>query len=375
MGLLDSNKFNFKNSSYVGTVANVSANSYISGFNQVDVQSANSVAIVISGVTETNCMIYVNGSVETSGYSSLFLYGPDGRKQEYISKNGVYYVDVTSVNYIGLQSYVSIATITIKIKASSNSNFIGQLMPANVIVDRASYSINKTGEVFSILNPGKSWLCLNIKLDTPSSGCDLTVVSKDNYFVWPQNYQYIYDNAGNILDKITNAGTYYVYIGHLVAFKLHSITAIDNNATISYSLVNEEPSAIKLKPIQVVYKETKTLSAGASSSIFNITDDRFFAGKNLFKFFKFYYIYIRYTGVNSAYKTVPLTISTANIVEGTMFEPAVVRAKDTSYMLNTEDWVPITCGQNGMRVTIGLADGTSTIEAGDTLYFEIRGLR
>lgn len=379
MGLLDSNKFNFKNSSYVGTVDNVSANSYINGFIQVDVQSANSVAIVISGVAESNCQIFLRGGIDTSVYNDFLLYNDNGEKFFSITGNGTYYADVSSANYIGLLSENAIASITVKIKSLSNGDLLNHLAQKNVMVGQNTYSIDKVGNILSIQSKGKAWLCLNIELTTAANKCDLSVMASTGHVNWPDNYQYIYDFKGNILDRIENPGIYYVNISSLRSFTIYSITAIDNSAKISYELTDSEPPVLNLKPIQVIYKETRTLTAGASAVNFEITNDRFFNNKNIFQFFKFYYIYVRYIGANNAYKVIPLTISTLNrvgIVGGEIqYEPTVVRASKSGYMLNTEDWVPVTCGPSGMCVTIGLADGTSTIEAGDTLYFEIRGLR
>lgn len=379
MGLLDSNKFNFKNSSYVGTVDNVSANSYINGFTQVDVQSANSIAIVISGVAESNCQILLKGGIDTSVYNTFFLYNANGEKISSITGNGTYYADVSSANYIGLQSVNAMASITVKIKSLSNGDFLNHLAQKNVMVGQTTYSINKIGNIVTIQNKDKAWLCLNIELTTAANMCDLSIGASTGHVNGIYSWQYIYDFEGNILDRIQRPGIYYVNISSLRSFSIYSITAKDNSAKISYELTDSEPPVLNLKPIQVIYQETRTLTAGASAANFEINAERFFQYKNLFQFFKFYYICVRYIGANNAYKIIPLTISTLNrvgIVGGQIqYEPIIVRASKTSYLLNTEDWIPVTCGPNGMRVTIGLADGTSTIEAGDTLYFEIRGLR
>lgn len=168
----------------------------------------------------------------------------------------------------------------------------------------------------------------------------------------------LHNRNGQICSDITSTGEYYAEVPSIKHCGFIVITGVENSTT-NIDVVLKSGSVTDLKPVQSLYNETKTLSAGATSVDFVL-----YSLAYLFGYFKFITVYANFRKTKTQ-----ITLSTAFMFEGNtpyMKEQEEVSNNSKIY----SDWIPIISSSPVIKL-----DFAGAAAEGDTVYIEVIGIR
>jgi hypothetical protein len=225
-----------------------------------------------------------------------------------------------------------------------NLNKIGEIISSNSVADKLPY------------------ISLNVLLSNEANGCKIRAAGDADNGAYVNLW--IYDISGNVVYEITKSGQYFVDACACDRVSISNMLSVDNTASVSLRRLASRPSILDTRVNFVVYSETRTLSAGA-------TEANFALNLPIMNLCKFIVLYVRYKGVSSQYKLVNIKTKTS-FCNSTLYADIPKYgeefSKENLYAMDT-DWIPVK-GQYCLN-TINFP----AAEEGDTIYFEIRGIR
>lgn len=368
MGLLDSNKILPQTKKIVITDKACTAGGYITS-GLLDVKEYSLAIVHISG---SNFAEGVTMSVKT--YISVLNNGNAVKTAEFISlnqnaalssvtTNGPYVVDVSKaarwslmtdtagtfnveIYLVPTSTNVSANVLLEKIRAlvnTTNTNVAGINTNINTIAGKAasiegntksldgvysetegSFSLNGTAGVKLTKNVTKEYSTMSIEVvlsDANPFGITGTLRKSNSVLVDPVVFR---SGSGELIDKITDAGLYYVDIKGASSVVLGQIASgTSASGTVTYRLLKEEP--IDYKPIQEIYTIEKTFEGGETSADLTLSTQN-----KVLKYFKFIKAEINYTGTNAPAATISVAPYYGSGVWGAFKEIYTINGKKDS---------------------------------------------
>jgi len=177
----------------------------------------------------------------------------------------------------------------------------------------------------------------------------------------------IFNEKGELLNTITQGGTYYLCLSGVGSMIVSSNTTV-SGATVNLTLqeLTEKPNVFELRPEQNIFSGVVTLTEGQTEKRVAFTT----ADKHLFPFFKFFCVNAVYKNASheNVYKTT-FKVSKFDFMENgyNMWINELVSVSNR-YAVQT-DWIK--CTAQSMTLIFNF----NAAEEGDLLYYEIRGIR
>ena len=291
MGLLDSNLYSSiqKSGSFTCDLTSSSSQNAISFGNN----AYGSIRIVVSDApANADFIITVDGST-ISGAAHLKIYDDDGKRQDGITKNGIYHVDLKGITsiYFSVTRRPASGTATIKYAISpingdvvvENSILsIAEKLGTNAIDSQETFSLTTVQNIktFSDINTNK-YRCLCLDVSSMTSGATLDICLGSG------TVNPFYDSEGNIFRKsITKNGIYFIPLTYPIDVVVRNMVAVESGSVkIRAYWMSEFPKNIcDIKPVQKIASVKKDITSASGFELLAQTKTTEIVN------FKFYYV-------------------------------------------------------------------------------------
>lgn len=324
--------------------------------------------VVTDAPTDADFIIVVNGGT-VSGATSLKIYDNNGAKYDGITKNGIYYVDLTGITgiYFAVTRRPASGTANIKYAISPLKEFttiensilnIDDKIGANAIDSQETLSLATVQNIktFSGIDTNK-YRCLCLYISSLSSGALL------NVYLGSGTTNPFYDTEGNIFRKsITKNGIYFIPLTYPIDVVVRNMVAVEGGSVNirAYWMTDFPKEICNIKPVQKIASVKKDIT---SSSSFELLGE---AKTTEIVNFKFYYVTyeLRNNNVN-VLRHVVIRAQPYNTFAG----HATEILESTNYSEQSA-FVEIN-GSTGIRFFAIVDD----FQTGDTIEFHVYGVR
>lgn len=367
MGLLDSNLYSSiqKSGSFSCDLTSGSSQGVINFGNN----AYGSIRIVVSDAPANADFIITVEGATISGAAHLKIYDDDGKRQDGITKNGIYHVDLTGITaiYFMVTRCPASGTATIKYAISpingdvvvENSILsIAEKLGTNAIDSQETFSLTTVQNIktFSGINTNK-YRCLCLDVSSMTAGAILDI------YLGSGTVNPFYDSEGNIFRKsITKNGIYFIPLTYPIDVVVRNMVAVESGSVkIRAYWMSEFPKNIcDIKPIQKIASVKKDIT---SSSFFELLGQ---AKTTEIVNFKFYYV------------TYELRNNNASVLRHVVIkaQPYNTFAGHTTDILESTNYSEQSAfveinGSTGIRFFAIVDD----FQTGDTIEFHVYGVR